>query len=282
VIVHATNRLRRAGRQLANRFKPRALILLYHRIATLDSDPWILGVAPHHFAEHLEVLRRYSHPMRLQDLTLALERNQLPKQSVVITFDDGYADNLYNAKPTLERYDIPATIFLPTGSIGREREFWWDELDRIFLQPGTLPETLDLTISERKYRWKLDRAAHYSRETSLSCRHWRAWEDAPSSRHSLYSSLWQLLHVVTEKERDRVMNQLLDWAGMRPMCRPSHRSLTLEEVFALAEEELIELGAHTVTHPVLSSLPEAAQRHEILMSKRRLQDLLNRPVSSFS
>jgi peptidoglycan/xylan/chitin deacetylase (PgdA/CDA1 family) len=66
------------------------------------------------------------------------------------------------------------------------------------------------------------------------------------------------------------------------MCRPSHRSLTLEEVFALAEEELIELGAHTVTHPVLSSLPEAAQRHEILMSKRRLQDLLNRPVSSFS
>jgi peptidoglycan/xylan/chitin deacetylase (PgdA/CDA1 family) len=53
-------------------------------------------------------------------------------------------------------------------------------------------------------------------------------------------------------------------------------------VFALAEEELIELGAHTVTHPVLSSLPEAGQRHEILMSKSRLQNLLDRPVNSFS
>jgi peptidoglycan/xylan/chitin deacetylase (PgdA/CDA1 family) len=186
MITHGIGRLRQGlARNRRKRREPRSLILLYHQIAELRSDPWALRVTPRHFTEHLEVLREHARPIRLQQLSKSLLDENVPDRSVVVTFDDGYADNLHNAKPMLERCGIPATIFLVTGNIGREREFWWDELDRIFLQPGTLPETLDLTISERKYRWKLDRAAHYSRETSLSCRHWRAWEDAPSSRHSL-------------------------------------------------------------------------------------------------
>ena len=66
----------------------------------------------------------------------------------MITFDDGYADVLHHAKPLLERHSVPATVFVATGAIGQRREFWWDELGGLFLQPGTLPEELELTVDE--------------------------------------------------------------------------------------------------------------------------------------
>jgi peptidoglycan/xylan/chitin deacetylase (PgdA/CDA1 family) len=58
---------------------------------------------------------------------------------VVVTFDDGYADNLYEAKPLLEHYGIPGTFFVVTGYLAqqaeRAHEFWWDELERVVMQP---------------------------------------------------------------------------------------------------------------------------------------------------
>jgi peptidoglycan/xylan/chitin deacetylase (PgdA/CDA1 family) len=215
-------------------------------------------------------------------LSEALLDGNLPDKSVIVTFDDGYADNLHNAKPVLERYDVPATIFLASGFIGREREFWWDELDRIFLQPGTLPERLSLSINGGTYRWELGEVARYSEGASWYHRGWRAWEEAPSSRHSLYKSLWELLNPLTEGERQRVLDELLRWAGVESMSHPSHHPLSFEEVLALAQGELIEVGAHTVTHPRLSALPAASQRDEIQGSKARLEEVLGHPVTSFA
>lgn len=103
-------------------------------------------MTPHHFGEHLEVLRKYGQPIRLQQLTQAHRDGNIPHHAVVVTFDDGYANNLNNAIPLLERYHIPATVFIATGQSGRKREFWWDELDRLLLQPGILPETFCMSI----------------------------------------------------------------------------------------------------------------------------------------
>jgi peptidoglycan/xylan/chitin deacetylase (PgdA/CDA1 family) len=201
---------------------------------------------------------------------------------VVVTFDDGYADNLHNAKPLLERHDVPATVFLTTGYIGHEREFWWDELEWLLLRPGVLPERLSLTIDGSAYRWELGEAARYDEDAARHHGRWRAWEEAPSPRHSLYNSMWELLRPMAEGERRTVLDELRRWAGTEPAGRPSRSLLSLEEVVALAQGELIEVGAHTVTHPALSTLPPASQRDEILGSKVRLEEILGRPVTSFS
>jgi len=99
---------RLAAQRLRCRYVPSTLILLYHRIADVQPDPWSLCVTPRHFAEQLETLQQYSRPMQLRQLIRALADGYLPRRSVVITFDDGYADNLHHAKPTLERYEILA------------------------------------------------------------------------------------------------------------------------------------------------------------------------------
>ena len=93
--------------------------------------------------------------MRLCHLVQNLREGKSQYRPLVVTFDDGYADNLYNAKPLLERYEIPATIFLTSGCIGQNREFWWDELDRMLLQPKTLPRALHLNIDGTTHDWDL-------------------------------------------------------------------------------------------------------------------------------
>jgi peptidoglycan/xylan/chitin deacetylase (PgdA/CDA1 family) len=273
--------LRRTARRARGRSDKKVLILLYHRVATVNSDPWALAVTPRHFAEHLEALRQCATPIKLHQLAEAAF-DDLPERSVIITFDDGYADNLYNAKPLLERYAIPATVFLSTGYIGYEREFWWDELDRLLLQPGTVPGTLHLSIGGKTYYWELGEAAHYSVDDSQRHRQWRIRKDAPGARHQLYRSLCELLNPLPEGERQKVLNELLSWAGAEKGSRPTHRPLSLMEVVSLAKGELIDVGAHTVTHPALSTLPAASQRDEIQGSKTWLEEILDRPVNSFA
>lgn len=281
--MHRIERLWRTGQWWhRNRSRQRAIILLYHRVAESRSDPWALNVSPHYFAEHLEILQQRARPVRLQQLAQGLVSGGLTNRSVVITFDDGYADNLHAAKPLLERYGIPATVFLTTGYLGHEREFWWDRLERVLLEPGTLPESLRLSINGGTYRWELGETAHYSEDVARRHRSWKAGEGAPTARHSLYVSLWELLSSLAEGERWHVLDEIMAWGSAESASRSGHRPLSPEEAVDLAQGELIEVGAHTVTHPALSKLSTASQRAEILESKIRLQETLNLPVTSFS
>ncbi len=256
---------------------------MYHCVAEVGSDPWSLYVTPSHFAEHLEVLRKYGHPLQLQQLNQALQDGNCPRGAVAVTFDDGYANNLHNAKPLLERYDIPATVFLTTGSIGQKFEFWSDELDRLLLQPGKLPEALELSINGSTYQWELGEAANYSDDEYRRYRHWSASSnEVPSPRHSLYRALYALLYPMLESKRRNIIDELLLWAGAEPVSRTTHRTLSLEEVFALHQGKLIEVGSHAVTHPLLSALPVAWQQNEIQQSKACLEEIIGHPVRSFA
>jgi peptidoglycan/xylan/chitin deacetylase (PgdA/CDA1 family) len=150
------------------------------------------------------------------------------------------------------------------------------------LQSGTLPGVLSLDVNGGKYHWKLGKAARYYTGAALRRRGWRAWKDTFSSRHRLYNSLWRLLHPLTENERRKVLEELRVWADAEPVVRSTHRALSLEEVVALTQGDLIEIGAHTVTHPALSALPVVSQRKEIVESKVRLEEMLGQRVDSFA
>lgn len=276
------SRFYRAARWAAGRFAPRAFILMYHRIAEPESDPWGLSVSPRNFVSHLEILKKYTRPMGLRDLAAHLQDKTVPRRAVVITFDDGYADNLYEAKPLLERYDIPATVFLPTGHIGESEEFWWDTLDRLLLGSQTLPKNPCLMVNGRFHAWELSESVEHQ---ETSCRHGSDENKTAlqrCSRRSLYFSVYRLLLPLSEQDRQTCLQEIKGWVGGEPKTRPAYETLSPEEVHMLARGGLVEIGAHTITHPFLSAHPESFQQREIEQGKIDLEAITGRRVNSFA
>lgn len=259
----------------------RGLILLYHRVAEVPTDPQLLCVSPAHFVEHLEVIRHTAAVVPLREMddgrSAATDAGRL-----AITFDDGYADNLHQAKPILERFDAPATVFAVSGAVGSDREFWWDELDRLLLQRDAMPPGLRLKIGEEVVEWDLAAVAAGDDGNREQDRRWSVLERNGNPRQELYRSLCTMLRPLPSVSREKALDELAGWTGRVRTARPTHRALSAGELADLTAGGLIEVGAHTVTHPVLAALSTAQQQAELSECKAALEGLLARSVNSFS
>ncbi len=261
---------------------PGPRILLYHRVTELPSDPQQLAVSPRHFAEQLAVLRQFAYPMSLSAMMQALREGHLPRRAVAVTFDDGYADNLLFAKPLLEEYAMPATIFVVSGQLGSTEEFWWDDLARLLLEPGTLPAELRMTVAGAAVIWQAGASAAYRTADAMRDAGWHVGQrDDPTPRQQLYRVLCDRLRPLPAPARQEVLAQLQTWAGAGVVGRSSHRALACEELMRLPST-VVEVGAHTVTHSFLAGLPLAEQQREIAESRQRLEAIIGRPVTTFS
>ncbi len=243
----------------SNIFRSREMILLYHRIARVESDPWSLCVTPEHFAEHLEVIRRHSAAKLSQIQSRGTIFRRRSGYSVAVTFDDGYADNFYEAAPLLERHDIPATFFIVTGYVGGAREFWWDELEKLVFQSAPWTAPVELTANGKTHSFQMD---------------------CESARKPVYFSLYDFLQPLTYEARLELLDDLLRRTNQTAMVRPSHRVMTRDEVSKLAGTDLFEIGAHTVTHPKLSAQTVAIQQAELLGSKKWLDEIVGEPIAA--
>ena len=110
-------------------------ILALHRVVT--DEVWAqslykpMMVTVGQFESMLQMIRKYYHPLTLSEAVRKIRAGEsFERDTVVLTFDDGYLDVYQHAYPLLLKYDIPATLFLTTGVIGDEvRYLWWDEID---------------------------------------------------------------------------------------------------------------------------------------------------------
>jgi glycosyltransferase involved in cell wall biosynthesis/peptidoglycan/xylan/chitin deacetylase (PgdA/CDA1 family) len=216
----------------------------------------------------------------LDGLVAAVAEGASVDDAVVVTFDDGYADNLLAALPLLERHGVPATFFIPSGAIDATHEFWWDELEGLLLGREELPPQLRLSIEGQAYRYDLGAATRLSPE-QLAASGWVAWEPPPTPRHALYVELWTRCQMVSAQSRDDVFRQLRTWAAHAPP-RAERRTLSTSELRTMAASPLADIAGHTITHPSLASLPLHEQRREIVHGRLRLDELIGRAVRSFS
>src|SRR5262245_16325624 len=127
------------GRRTASLFRLKSStltlpILAYHRV--LDDDPaafpfdeQLISAGQPAFREQMQFVRDNFEAMSFEDLHRhEFEGRPWPRRALIITFDDGYADNYANAFPILKELGLKATIFLTTGHIGENRMFWWDRI----------------------------------------------------------------------------------------------------------------------------------------------------------
>ncbi len=228
----------------------RLSVLLYHRIVRMN-DPYNIVVSKENFESHLIYIRENYNIIRCNDPLRAVNRN-----TVAITFDDGYIDFYTNAYPLLIKYQIPATIFISTGNIGKEKEFWWDELEYIIFEEK-LPEHLD--VFGRKI---------YTKEYQ--------------TRKELLLSVRQIIIDNNCKDRDRGMNDLWKQIGKNRIFRENNRTMNESEIAEIANNPLITIGAHTVSHVICSKESNDDLVDQIKESKNYLENITKKEVDLFS
>lgn len=274
---------RRAAKTGAGAGSP-PVIVMYHRVADTPLDPQLLSVRPDRFDEHLSVLADAGELMPLAEMADRLVAGKSVDGAVAITFDDGYADNLHVAKPLLEAHGAPATVFVTAGMVGGDEEFWWDDLERLFLTTDLLPTALTLRTAQGDRVLQFGDGARYNETERRRDAAWSVLEaNDPTARHTAYRLLQQAVHGLgSYAHRRAALTGLAAWSGAGTRGRLSHRVMRPEEVIRLADGGLVTVGAHTMTHPVLSRLPVEEQRQEIFNSRRTLEEMIGASVTLFA
>lgn len=251
--------VRRLIRPLDRRFSIRSVpagssvVLGYHGVAESTFDPWDLFLAPELFVEHLEALAKHFRPVSLESLVDAAAGGEPIHRGVALTFDDGYRSLLDEVKPALERFGIPATVFIASGYVGSGVDFWWDALAPITFSPRR-PTTGSELVDDVRVEWDLQPEA-------------------------LYFALYEQLHPLPHARRSAVLEELAKLAEP-DASRP--QTMSSDEFLELAAGDLVEVGSHTVWHPRLPDFDPPQQLDEIRSGRSDLEQLLGRPVESFA
>jgi peptidoglycan/xylan/chitin deacetylase (PgdA/CDA1 family) len=270
------DRIRQGANALLSRVRGRVAVLVYHRIACHIPDPHRLCVTPGHFAGQLGHLAKHYHVLSISELAKRLSSGKLPTRAVAITFDDGYVDNLRNAKPILEEYKLPATLFVVSGSVGQSGELLSDELERIFLASARLPRSLTLAIAGQKRSWTLaDEPAQRAPWTMSE-------GGSPSTRHACFRELHRQLLPMGHNERVQLLTSLAEWAGIGPSGREDRRPMNRSELQELMERGLIDIGGHTVHHVLLAARPIDEQRREIFQCRSAIEEMFGLRAPAFA
>ena len=191
--------------------------------------------------------------LRLSEAVERIRTESLPAASACITFDDGYADNFTVAAPILQRHGVPGTFFIATGFIGGGR-MWNDEvIEAVRATPGDRLDAGDLGLAEY------------------------IWHD-PATRVLACERLLKDLKYLEPARRSTVARELAHRAGLPARADTMMTPRQLRELADMG----MELGGHTMTHPILATLSDTAASNEIGAGREQLAHWIGRPVESFA
>lgn len=245
--------VRAAGKLFARRgARASLLVLIYHRVLpTLDpmlpSEPDAAT-----FARHMDLLVENFEVLPLREGVARLRKGSLPPRAVCITFDDGYANNFTVAMPILRERELPATVFVAPAYLDGGCMF----NDTIFEACRSAPEQVDLGSLGLGPLSLTDAAARIR-----------------AAQHIV--DQWKYL---PREERRQLADRFAAYVGATPNTSLMMSAQQVAQMPGLG----IEIGAHTLTHPILARLPADEARDEIVGSRRRLEEITGQPVLSFA
>jgi len=217
-----------------------------------------MAVTPAMFEQQVAHLRHECTILSLRQVTgFIKETKRFPVNSVVITFDDGYLDNYTYAFPILEKYNVPATIFLTTDFVNGDSLLWWDELSQLIKYASRSFCTIHLRGVNRIIKVETEQ-----------------------QKTRAYKHLVKVLRDVKEISQVEVLRQLRD--ALQPEIPVMPRmSLNWAEIREM-EAGGINFGSHTCSHTRLSNLDDLSIHHELRVSKDLLEDKLSSIINTFA
>lgn len=237
------------------------LILMLHRVLADDASAALphrneLCVGPRAFERLLGWLQQHFHCVSLMQLLQVDAPVPGDKPRVALTFDDGWRDNAHNAFPLLQRYQVPASIFLSTDFIGSRQRFWWESLG----------ETLWGSHGEAARRQLIERLRQIGRPLPaayfMNERPYARSEALARYLQSLKSLSPQALSLLTDACPAESLPQAMDWHQVR----------------ALEDSGLISFGPHGASHALLPSLDDRRLEEELSRSHSALAQGCRRPL----
>lgn len=228
-------------------------IVIYHRVL-LEPD-LLLGqkgdIAS--FDTHLRILSRNFNILPLSQAVKLLRSNTLPSRAVCITFDDGYADNAEIALPILKKYSAVATFFVSSGVLNGGR-MWNDTvIESIRRAQGDILDLTQLGLG------------NYSIQTV-------------AERQTVLMMLIDKLKYMPQKQRHEWVDKL---STLIAAALPDNLMMTSDQVRKLHREGM-EIGAHTISHPILARIDNSIAYNEIAEGKKMLEEIINAPVNLFA
>ena len=251
----------------------KVVILMYHRVLD-DDDPAIKYIQPgmyvtrSSFDMQMGFINKYYEVISLDEL-LELSVNESfkhDKQYCVITFDDGWLDNYKNAYPVLQRYKMPAAIFIVTNYIETDKWFWPDLISYIFLNNDiSADDVVNLRLSNEEF------------------------SDVVSFMKDLYRTnkvidyyFCDKLIVYLKKYTDDLIYKFInDLSFNYGLDLPKNRTLlNWDEINEMAKNKII-VGSHTSTHKILTNISLLSTCNELVGSLAAIQEKAKKITSVF-
>lgn len=238
---------------------PSATILMYHSICRDSHVQWIAPrnrISLRQFERHMQFLKRERNVLPLNEFLEGLARGRrFPRGTVLLTFDDGYRDNLELAAPILEAHRLPAIFYLATGYVDRGENQWADEL-YVALR------------SRRRNSLRLSPGLEFDLRSRQGC-------------DRAYRALSSRMIVAGCDARRTLLGQIRE--QLEPSDTSPRRTLSWNEAREIeGSQDNLRLGIHTSDHLDLTAMAPEAAVAEIRRSMRDFETHLGRPPEHFS
>lgn len=237
-------------------------ILTYHHVADWDPvypyDPGVADATPAQFRRQMELLARYCTPIGIDELIRAFEGAPLPKNPVMVTFDDAYRSCHDVALPILRAVGMRATFFVPTSYVAERLLYWWERIALVLSQTR---------VTTAKIAYPLD------------------FELSPKQPRA-HKRLADVIKNTPKLDVERYLAELhrafeVEWSRELEIRHADDVVMTWDHVRALARAGM-DVESHTRRHRVLQTLDDAALHDELAGSRADLETQLGRAVRAIA
>lgn len=224
------------------------IVLMYHRIV---DQPLLPGIAPEIFEQQLQYLKKHFRVVPMVQLAEEIRTNTVKAYSVAITFDDGHGDFYTTAWPLLKKYQLPAALYVTTGFVDQKCWLWPDLLRYLLIK------TRHQTILHDELG------------------------NLPLGKENILSTWNKLGDYCLTLKSDERWNFLTDLSSKLEVkadeyAQPPFNSVTWDQLREMSSQGL-EVGSHTVSHPILSSLASSQLESELQLSHDRIEAEVGHP-----